>query len=171
MPPTPPSSSQTAVLTVCPGIVSNAPRADRNRRVVNFEPLINVRGVTLLRAPVRGCVSSGFGPRRAGAGRFHEGLDIFTHNPAPIYAAGDGVVESVASLNGYGRTVLIRHRNGVKTRYAHLSSYARGVRRGSRVSRGDVIGRTGKSGNATAVHLHYEVIVNGRARNPLTVGD
>ncbi len=66
--------------------------------------------------------------------------------------------------------VLIRHEGGVKTRYGHLSSYARGLNAGTRVRRGDLIGHTGDSGNATAVHLHYEILINGKRRNPLTVG-
>lgn len=157
-------------LHVCPGRVSNAPATNARGRIVDFDPVATVSGVRLMRAPVRSCVSSGFGPRRAGAGSFHHGVDLFTRTPEPIYAGGDGVVEKIATLRGYGRTVLIRHNKNVKTRYAHLSSYARGLSVGDRVSRGALIGRTGDSGNATAVHLHYEILVNGRRRDPLSVG-
>ena len=159
-----------AALRVCPGFVSNAPQTDAQRRITSYAPYVKVAGVTLARAPVEGCVSSGFGPRRGGAGRFHHGLDIFTRSPAPIRAGADGVVEQVETVRGYGRTVVIRHNRRLATRYAHLSSYAQGLRPGARVRQGDVIGRTGDSGNATAVHLHYEILVNGKAQNPLTVG-
>ncbi len=162
-------------LRVCPGHVSNAPRTDAARRVAGYAPVTRVSGIVLARAPTDGCVSSGFGPRRprkagGGAGPFHYGLDIYTGAPRPVYAAGDGVVEAARSLRGYGRMVLIRHNDRVKTRYAHLSAYERGLAPGDRVRRGQPIGRTGDSGNATAVHLHYEIIVGGRARDPLAAG-
>jgi len=157
-------------LRVCPGRVANAPASDNAGRVRGFSPIVQVAGASLLRAPVEGCISSGFGPRRGGAGSFHEGLDIFTRSPRVIVAGGDGVVEFIGSQRGYGRTVVIRHNARVKTRYAHLSSYGRSLREGARVSRGEPIGETGRSGNATAVHLHYEILINGRAVNPLAVG-
>lgn len=165
-----PSGNFSGALRVCPGHVSNAPSADGARRVAGYSATANVSGVRLARAPTAGCVSSGFGPRRGGAGRFHYGLDIFTDAPQPVYAGGDGVVEEVRSMRGYGRMVLIRHSNRVKTRYAHLSAYERGLRPGDRVRKGELIGYTGDSGNATAIHLHYEILVGGRAQNPLTVG-
>lgn len=157
-------------LRVCPGHVSNAPAMDGGRRIAGYNAFTDVSGVTLARAPTNGCVSSGYGPRRGGAGRYHYGLDIFTDRPTPIYAGGDGVVEEVKSMRGYGRTVLIRHNARVKTRYAHLSSYERGLRAGDRIAKGALIGYTGDSGNATAIHLHYEILVGGRARDPLTIG-
>lgn len=160
----------TSSLRVCPGHVSNAPTMNSRRLVENYSPFTQVSGVTLARAPTSGCVSSGYGPRRGGAGRYHYGLDIFTRSPTPIYAGGDGVVEDVKSMRGYGRTITIRHNDRVKTRYAHLSAYEQGLRPGDRIATGTLIGYTGDSGNATAIHLHYEIIVGGQARNPLTVG-
>lgn len=157
-------------LHVCPGRVSNAPATDAKRKIVNFDPVAEVSGVALLRAPVRSCVSSGYGPRRGGASSFHSGVDLFTRTPTPIYASGDGVIENIGTRRSYGRTILIRHKDSVKTRYAHLSSYAPGLKPGSRVRRGELIGYTGDTGNATAVHLHYEVLVHGKRLNPLTVG-
>lgn len=157
-------------LSVCPGHVSNAPATDKRGRIVAFTPYTDVRGVELERAPVPGCLSSGFGPRRGGAGRFHDGVDLFTRNPVAISAAGDGVIESAGRMRGYGNVITVRHRNGVETRYAHLSSFSSGVRRGAHVRRGEILGRTGQTGNATAVHLHYEVLIDGRPVNPLTVG-
>lgn len=159
-------------LTLCRGVViSNAPATDHSRRIANYDPQANIRGKVLLRAPVNACVSSGFGPRRGGAGSFHHGVDLYTGRPSAVYAGGDGVITSVDRLSGYGKTILIRHGGGVETRYAHLSSYAPGVRPGARVRMGDVLGRTGDTGNATAVHLHYEVMIDGKRHNPLTIGD
>lgn len=167
----PASDRISSKLALCSGVsISNAPSADRNRHIVGYEPHTIMRGKKLLRAPVAACVSSGFGPRRGGAGSFHHGVDLFTRGPSPVYAGGDGVIESVQTLRGYGKTVLITHGRGIKTRYAHLSEYARGLKSGARVSRGEMIGRTGRTGNATAIHLHYEILVDGRRQNPLTVG-
>ena len=144
---------------------------DSQRRIIDYNPKTRLKGTTLYRAPVKACVSSGFGPRKGGAGSFHSGVDLYTGKPAPIYAGGDGVVEAITTMRGYGKTILIRHRKDLKTRYAHLSSYARGLKPGDRVAAGAYIGETGRTGNATAVHLHYEIITNGRPRNPLTVGN
>lgn len=164
------STNFSQSLRVCPGHVSNAPGMDGRRQIAGYNAFTQVSGVILARAPTKGCVSSGYGPRRGGAGSFHYGLDIFTNAPTPIYASGDGIVEEVKSARGYGRMVLIRHSARVKTRYAHLSSYERGLEPGDRVRKGMLIGYTGDSGNATAVHLHYEILVNDRARDPLTIG-
>lgn len=166
-------SPVASTLTLCPGVrIANAPATDGARRIIDYTPETYVRGEALYRAPVSACVSSGFGPRSGtgGAGGFHNGVDLYTRSPAPVYAGGDGVVKAVTQMRGYGNIVIIRHRNGVETRYAHLSEFAPGLRPGARVRRGDTIGRTGRTGNATAVHLHYEVLVDGRRQNPLTVG-
>ncbi len=169
--PLPQSGAMGDSLQVCAMSVSNAPRTDSRGRIIGYAPQTRVNGATLYRAPVSACVSSGFGPRRGGASSFHEGVDLFTRAPAPVYAGGDGVVETVQSMRGYGKTIVIRHNRTLKTRYAHLSRYARGLTPGMRVGRGDYIGDTGRTGNATAVHLHYEIIANGRPRNPLTFVD
>ncbi len=158
-------------LEVCPGThVSNAPRTDARRRLVDYRPYSRVHGVTLARAPVNACVSSGFGPRKRAGRSHHNGVDLYTRTPVPVHAGGDGVVEFMGNMRGYGQTVVIRHSNSLKTRYAHLSTYASGLRVGARVREGDLIGRTGSTGNATAVVLHYEVLVNGAPQNPLTIG-
>ena len=158
-------------LRLCPGVViPNAPAADSARRIADYEPLARVNGASLYRAPVNACVSSGFGPRNGGASSYHHGVDLYTGEPATVVAGGDGVVEAARTMNGYGNMVLIRHSGGVKTRYAHLSSFAPGIRPGTRVMQGEPIGVTGATGNAKAVHLHYEIIVGGKARNPLNIG-
>ena len=170
---TPPHSLSGAAgdsLKLCAGMgISNAPPADVHGAVIGYAPIVKIDGASLMRAPVEACLSSGFGPRKGGAGSFHDGVDLYTRAPAPIVAGGDGVVEAVQTLRGYGRTILIRHNKDVETRYAHLSSYARGLKAGARVRRGELIGYSGKTGNATAVHLHYEILIDGEPKNPITV--
>ena len=166
-----PPTAQSGALFVCAGGVSNAPATDGRGRVKGYQPVASLRGARLLRAPVEACVSSGFGPRRGGAGSFHEGLDLYTGRPRAVAAGGDGVVEFIGSQRGYGRTIVIRHGSGLKTRYAHLSSYARGLKPGDRVYQGEQIAMTGRTGNATAVHLHYEILVRGRPVDPLRAGN
>jgi murein DD-endopeptidase MepM/ murein hydrolase activator NlpD len=160
------------VLELCSGVsVSNPPATDSYRRVLAYTPFTALRNIVIARAPVEGCVSSAFGPRSGGAGAFHEGLDLFTASPRVVVAGGDGRIVSAGTRRGYGLTVEIDHGRGVSTLYAHLSDLAPGVRDGARISAGAAVGRTGRSGNATAVHLHYEVRVDGRPLDPLRVGD
>lgn len=159
-------------LDLCPGVaVSNAPATDNYRRVLAYTPFTAVRNIVIARAPVAGCVSSAFGPRSGGAGSFHEGLDLFTGGPRLVAAGGDGRVVSAGGRRGYGLTVEIDHGRGVSTLYAHLSDLAPGVRAGARLAAGAPVGRTGRSGNATAVHLHYEILIDGRPVDPLRAGD
>lgn len=101
--------------------------------------------------------------------RAHNGVDYAAPAGTPIYAAGDGRVSFVGTKGGYGRMVAIQHGNQYKTHYAHLSRFAKGLRSGSRVRQGEIIGYVGASGLATAPHLHYEFLVNGVYRNPRTV--
>jgi murein DD-endopeptidase MepM/ murein hydrolase activator NlpD len=157
-------------LTICAGGGSNLPPADAERVVLDYDPTADVRGVLLARAPVDGCLSSGFGVRNGGASSMHKGVDLVTHEPRPIFAAADGVVAEALERKNFGLTILIRHKNGVESRYAHLSTFAPGVKAGARVEFGQEIGKTGKTGNASVVHLHFEVLVDGAAVNPLNVG-
>ena len=88
----------------------------------------------------------------------------------PIYATGDGVVESVGfEFFGYGNSVLIDHGFGYKTRYAHLKSI--GVVEGMPVKRGECIGQSGNTGKSSGPHLHYEVLYKGRPVNPYNYYD
>jgi murein DD-endopeptidase MepM/ murein hydrolase activator NlpD len=82
----------------------------------------------------------------------------------PVEATGPGIVSFTGVRSGYGNTVEIDHGRGLKTRYAHLSSIS--VRAGQRVAVGQRLGGMGSTGRSTGTHLHYEVWVNGRARNP-----
>lgn len=163
-----PTSNQFAnSLRLCRTHISNAPQANQHREITPYTPFIRVKGVAVARAPVRSCLSSGFGPRRGGAGRFHKGIDLYTDAPRTIVAAADGKVIQLGTQRGFGKTVLVQHKNGVQTRYAHLSSYAAGVKIGTSVRAGRKLGETGRTGNATAIHLHYEILVDGKPINPL----
>lgn len=127
---------------------------------------------SFLRTPLDGArVSSGFGPRShpvLGFTRMHAGTDFAAPAGTPIFAAADGTVQSARTEGGYGRMVRLRHAGGVETRYAHMSSFARGIAPGRRVRQGDVIGRVGSTGLSTGPHLHYEVAMGGKAVNPAT---
>ncbi len=99
-------------------------------------------------------------------GRMHEGVDLAGSHGSPIYATADGVVIHAGPESGYGQLVTIRHEFGLETRYGHLSGID--VEVGQKVSRGDKIGAMGNTGRSTGTHLHYEVRVNGSAKNPMT---
>lgn len=118
--------------------------------------------------PVHGYLSAGFGNRVdpfTGQYDFHPGLDISTPIGTKVEAPADGVVVSCGDKGGYGNAIVIDHKYGVVTRYAHLSGF--NVKPGQRVKRGDVIGFVGNTGKSTAPHLHYEVWVHDQAQNPI----
>jgi murein DD-endopeptidase MepM/ murein hydrolase activator NlpD len=101
--------------------------------------------------------------------RAHKGTDYAAPTGTPIKAAGNGKVEFAGVKGGYGRTVVIRHGQSYKTLYAHMHKYGKGIRTGTRVKQGQIIGYVGKSGLATGPHLHYEFYKNGVVRNPVRV--
>ena len=125
----------------------------------------------LMKTPVDGArLSSRYGKRRhpiLGYTTMHRGVDFAAPRGTPIMAAGDGVVERASRYGAYGNYVRIRHNRAYKTVYAHLKSYARGVRPGKRVRQGQTIGYVGSTGRSTGPHLHYEVHRNGKQINPL----
>ncbi|MEL6323291.1 MAG: M23 family metallopeptidase [Pseudomonadota bacterium] len=127
----------------------------------------------LMRTPINGArLSSRFGRRRhpiSGYTRMHKGTDFAAPRGTPIFAAGNGVVERASRYGGYGHYVRIQHANGYETAYAHLSRYGPRIRKGRRVRQGDVIGYVGSTGASTGPHLHYEVLVNGRHVNAMTL--
>lgn len=118
--------------------------------------------------PSRYKMSSPFGYRTdpfTGASRMHTGLDFAMKIGNPVYATGDGVVESVKfEFFGYGNSITIKHGFGYETIYAHLNSVK--AIEGMKVKRGDCIGESGKSGRSSGPHLHYEVVYKGRKVNP-----
>lgn len=118
--------------------------------------------------PARGWVSSGYGYRTSpftGRRQFHQGIDIATGFREKVRATAAGVVTYVGPKEGLGNLVEIDHRNGFTTRYAH--NFRILVRRGQLVDRGEIISETGDSGLTTGPHLHYEVLRNGVAVDPL----
>jgi murein DD-endopeptidase MepM/ murein hydrolase activator NlpD len=98
--------------------------------------------------------------------KLHTGIDFSASIGTPIYATADGVIEDInVSFSGYGKTLIIDHGFGFKTRYAHMHEFA--VSENEKVKRGQVIGYVGNTGTSTASHLHYEVIKNGKKINPV----
>lgn len=129
---------------------------------------------SFLRSPVDfRRISSHFQPERwhpvLGVKRPHRGVDYAAPTGTPIKAAGDGVVQFIGNQGGYGRTIILQHGSRYTTLYAHMSGFARGLRRSSRVSQGDIIGFVGQSGLATGPHLHYEFRIDGTHVDPVTV--
>jgi len=117
--------------------------------------------------PIRGLVTSTFGPRLSpyGGGReMHPGIDIQAPYGELVAAGGSGEVIYAGRDSGYGRLVIVDHGRDVETFYGHLSKIF--VREGQRVSRGQDVGAVGASGRATGAHLHYEVRVNNEPVNP-----
>jgi murein DD-endopeptidase MepM/ murein hydrolase activator NlpD len=101
--------------------------------------------------------------------RPHHGIDYAAPTGTPVSASGDGMVLFAGRRGGYGNLVILRHPNGFKTYYGHLSRIGKTVRSGVRVEQGDLIGYVGATGLATGPHLHYEMSINNRPVNPLSV--
>lgn len=125
---------------------------------------------TLMKTPIDGArVSSGFGMRRhpiLGYSKMHKGMDFAAPTGTPIYAAGDGKVQRAGRFSAYGNYVRIRHSGDLDTAYAHMSRIAPGVKAGSRVKQGQIIGYVGTTGRSTGPHLHYEVLIANKQVNP-----
>ncbi|MCK7575410.1 MAG: M23 family metallopeptidase [Chromatiales bacterium] len=119
--------------------------------------------------PVRsGYISSTYGFRVhpvRNTRQFHEGVDFAAKRGTPILAVADGIVVFSGRRNGYGNLIDIRHRDGLVTRYAHNSANL--VREGELIRQGQQIGTVGSTGTATGPHVHFEVIRNGRAVDPM----
>jgi murein DD-endopeptidase MepM/ murein hydrolase activator NlpD len=114
-------------------------------------------------------ISSGFSMRVhpiSGNWKQHKGIDFAAATGTPIRASGDGVVDFAGTQGGYGNLVVLKHWANYTTAYAHMSAFAPGVRKGSKVSQGDVIGYVGTTGWSTGAHLHYEFRVGGEAKDP-----
>jgi len=129
----------------------------------------------LMRKPVRGArvrLASGFGYRMhpiLHVRKLHTGTDWAGPRGTPILAAGNGTVEFVGVRGGYGNYARIRHANGYKTAYAHMKGFAKGLKKGLKVRQGQVIGYIGTTGRSTGPHLHFEVLVNNKYVNAMTI--
>jgi murein DD-endopeptidase MepM/ murein hydrolase activator NlpD len=145
----------------------------KNGRADYYTPTGQNMRKAFLRSPVDfRRISSRFGKRHhpvLNRMRMHKGVDYAAARGTPIRATGDGKIIYRGRKGGYGKTVIIRHGSKYSTLYAHMSSYNRKVRHGSRVKQGQIIGYVGATGRATGPHLHYEFRVHGAHRNPLTV--
>ncbi len=128
----------------------------------------------LLARPVRGArISSYFSKRRfhpvLKKWKAHLGVDYAARRGTPIVAAGSGRVIYAARAGSYGNLIKIRHDDGYETRYAHMKSFRRGIKKGKYVKKGQTIGYVGTTGRSTGPHLHFELRKHGRAINPLRV--
>jgi murein DD-endopeptidase MepM/ murein hydrolase activator NlpD len=116
---------------------------------------------------------SGFGqatPKAKSAPRalfMHEGIDLVAPAGTPVYAAADGVVAGAAPNGRYGNWIRIEHGSNLATVYGHLMAFAPGIEPGESVVRGELIGFVGSTGRSTGAHLHFEVLDNGKAVNPI----
>jgi len=150
---------------------SAAARRIRSR----MDPIVERWKRTPAIPPTAGYLSSGFGLRLSPFSRvnetdegllgYHSGVDITNAEGTPIQATADGEVEEAGWLGPYGNGVVLSHSAQLETLYGHMSKVR--VKVGQKVSRGDILGDMGRTGNATGVHLHYEVRLNGRPVNPM----
>ena len=124
---------------------------------------------TLMKTPINGArLSSSFGKRKhpiLGFTKMHTGTDFAAPKGTPIMASGDGLVVRAKWCGGGGNCVKIKHNSVYQTVYAHLSKFGRGIKKGTRVKQGQIIGYVGSTGLSTGPHLHYEVIENGKKIN------
>ena len=143
-------------LFACTRSFTNRPDTDASGRILGYDALVNANGIVLAASPVNGaCMTSGFGPR---FGRMHKGIDLQAKPAVPVYSAAPGRVLEVSQQSGFGYQVLIGHGNGVFTRYAHLAYFAEGLKAGQKIGFGQPLGLMGRTGNATAIHVHYEIL-------------
>ena len=124
---------------------------------------------SILKTPLDGAkISSSFGMRKhpiSGFNKMHKGVDFAAPTGTPILASGDGLVVRAQWCGGGGNCVKIKHNRVYQTVYAHMSKFARGIKKGARVKQGQIIGYVGSTGLSTGPHLHYEVIENGKKIN------
>lgn len=126
-----------------------------------------------LKSPLKfGRVTSRFSRRRfhpiAKVHRPHRGVDYGAPTGTPVHSVADGVIEKIGHFGGAGRMIVIRHGQGYQTKYLHLNRFQSGLRNGSRIAQGQVIGTVGQTGMATGPHLHFEFLKGGRFYDPLS---
>ena len=144
-----------------------------NGSIAYFTPEGKSIEKSLMRTPINGAkLSSRYGFRIhpiLGYNQMHQGTDFAAAIGTPVMASGAGTVEYSGWKGGYGKFISVRHSAVYQTNYAHLQDYAKGIRRGTKVQQGQVIGYLGSTGSSTGPHLHYEVIVNGKKENSQTL--
>ena len=139
----------------------------------NDEEYYDIKGKSitksLMKTPINGArLSSSFGMRKhpiLGYNKMHKGTDFAAPSGTPIMASGSGTVTRARWCGGGGNCVKIKHNSTYETVYAHMKSFAKGVKEGKKVKQGQIIGYVGSTGLSTGPHLHYEVIVNGKKVN------
>ena len=139
----------------------------------NEEEYYDIKGKSitksLMKTPINGArLSSSFGMRKhpiLGYNKMHRGTDFAAPSGTPIMASGSGTVTRARWCGGGGNCVKIKHNSTYETVYAHMKSFAKGVKEGRKVKQGQIIGFVGSTGLSTGPHLHYEVIVNGKKVN------
>ena len=123
----------------------------------------------LMKTPINGArLSSSYGMRKHpidGFNKMHRGTDFAAPKGTPIMASGNGTIQKAGWCGGGGNCVKIKHNSTYETIYAHMSKFARGIKKGVRVKQGQTIGYVGSTGKSTGPHLHYEVVVNGKKIN------
>ena len=123
----------------------------------------------LMKTPINGArLSSPFGMRKHpidGFNKMHQGTDFAAPLGTPIMASGSGKIKKSGWCGGGGNCVVIKHNSTYETVYAHMSKFAKGIKKGARVKQGQIIGYVGSTGKSTGPHLHYEVIINGKRVN------
>ena len=124
---------------------------------------------SLMKTPINGArLSSSFGMRKhpiLGYNKMHRGTDFAAPSGTPIMASGSGTITRARWCGGGGNCVKIKHNSTYETIYAHMKSFAKGIKEGKKVKQGQIIGYVGSTGLSTGPHLHYEVIVNGKKVN------
>ena len=124
---------------------------------------------SLMKTPINGArLSSSFGMRKhpiLGYNKMHRGTDFAAPSGTPIMASGSGTVTRARWCGGGGNCVKIKHNSTYETIYAHMKSFAKGIKEGKKVKQGQIIGYVGSTGLSTGPHLHYEVVVNGKKVN------
>ena len=128
---------------------------------------------SLLRTPVNLVrISSNYGNRKhpiEGYTKMHKGVDFAAPKGTPIYAAGSGVITELGWKSGYGKFIQIKHSPTLSTAYAHASNFAKNLKVGTRVNQGQIIAYVGSTGRTTGDHLHYEVKIDGKHVNPMSI--
>jgi murein DD-endopeptidase MepM/ murein hydrolase activator NlpD len=148
------------------GISLSIPWNKRKKKTgseTKLPPLMSITGVNFSPPIKNSFVTSPFGPRWNSN---HEGIDLDAKLRQKIYAAEKGIVVKAGKGRGYGKMVRIKHSRGYETVYAHMSRIS--VKEGDRVRKGDVVGKAGNTGTSTGIHLHFEILKDGKHVNPLS---
>ena len=139
----------------------------------NNEEYYDIKGKSitksLMKTPINGArLSSSYGMRKhpiLSYNKMHRGTDFAARSGTPIMASGSGTVTRARWCGGGGNCVKIKHNSTYQTIYAHMKSFAKGIKEGRKVRQGQIIGYVGSTGMSTGPHLHYEVVVNGKKVN------